>query len=456
MLAQGRRAWPILAYFLGSLSPRSPSPAVDCGPRVEALVDASAERDAAVKELAPARSRGAARRPSAAAPQTAGIVLTLQRALGSTSGGSGGTSRSPGRARAGAGCDGAAAGATFDLLSLLAFCPSGSRRKARVAEAVPAARADWSQREPGDCELAWHYDDDWWHEFLVTMTGGSPLIAIYTPDGGHYCIMADGSEPSAGPTVGVYLDPSYAAPQGLGGDMFRFARYPLRDWLRSLVRQGFDVLDDECTARGSRLARPTSVLTAGGPLERLADFVPSLDRVGVDPAESLVPRGDDGVVNPGRNSWGETGGEVGQRVLAGPFGDLRIGSKIELRSGGAVLGRQYALVICACRVAQHAGSHAVVGKPPSLAVARHLSGRTSASDAVPRELQQWATKNAKEESEILASRARALTDGGAAAGGGGDSEQDADAVGALAPGAGAGGGRGRGRGRNGRGLPPAA
>jgi hypothetical protein len=111
--------------------------------------------------------------------------------------------------------------------------------------------------------------------------------------------------------------------------------------------------------------------------------------------------------------------------------------------------------ICARRIAQHVDAYSVAGKPPSWAMARHLSGRSSTSDAVPRELRQWATKNAKEESEILSSRARALAGGGATAGGG-DSVQDAEAVGALAPGAGAGGGRGRGRGRNGRGLPPAA
>ena len=125
-------------------------------------------------------------------------------------------------------------------------------------------RADWSQLVPGDCVLAWHDDDDVWHEFLVTMTSGSPLVAVYTPDGDHYCIMADGSEPSEGPRAVVDLGPNYAVPQGLGADVYRFARYPMRDRLRSLVRQGFDVLNDECTAGGVRFVRPTNVLTPGG------------------------------------------------------------------------------------------------------------------------------------------------------------------------------------------------
>jgi hypothetical protein len=112
--------------------------------------------------------------------------------------------------------------------------------------------------------------------------------------------------------------------------------------------------------------------------------------------------------------------------------------------------------ICARRIAQHVDAYSVPGKPPSWAMARHLSGRASASDAVPRELRQWATKNAKEESEILSSRARALTAAGSGAAAGGDSVQEADGVGALPAGAGAGGGRGRGKNRGGRGLPPAA
>ena len=104
--------------------------------------------------------------------------------------------------------------------------------------------AEWSELEPGCYVLAWFSDDTVWHEMLVTALGEDGLAAVWTPDQDHYALQLQG-DPEVGAVALRLLDPSGELPDSIQKKVYRFSHYPSRDWLRSLIRQGAKIYEEE-------------------------------------------------------------------------------------------------------------------------------------------------------------------------------------------------------------------
>ena len=141
-----------------------------------------------------------------------------------------------------------------------------------VPAIVGAAPGFWKRLAVGETLLVYYSDDTVYHERMALWPVQDAEWLMLTPDGDTYVEDLSCADPDTGPMEVVTLPADGTLPAALSHPAYRFKQYPTEMSLKTLIRDGKKLAEEEAEQRGVVLTTPSMVLTPVGTLVTLDDF----------------------------------------------------------------------------------------------------------------------------------------------------------------------------------------